>query len=1249
MLAMAGGATAAPPVPGGPVAGNGTSTASQASLKGAVVPLAKGDRATIAVGGTSGVEILTANPPDVGGFRALTRLWVQGWADAPWTENDCTTGDGRFMAVAFAPVSLTNHPDSQPNAAFGAIVNTETGARWILPYRVALKYHTPGCGVGDQVVFTRSVGNGSANTDIIRVDAAKSKVLDIRHVTGQVTSAIPVASSIVAAQDDSLVSVSSTGKVAQLVKESGPLYYLHPDNKGHVDFLVKTSASQASARKYVGPGNTLSMGAGPLTNLELRGGFGGVNHLVGKFTATQVNDLDIVTTDKPPVGLSQRGSVIITDEQIPGVTTKIDAPGITIGLRGRTSPTIVHAPLRADPGAPAPSGQSGSGPNTKGAAPTIPPGGNTAPLTAQSATTVTSSPCSVAPLDPNTQVIQPSPKQVEWAANRAVRGLLTDTRPANWQKHGLPAYSAQSVFPLPALVGGGHIPVQVLEGVLAQESNFSQASFHALPGVAGDPLIGNYYGVVFNAVSGSPDYGHIISSDFAKADCGYGVGQITTHMTTADTTWSASVKRQVATDYEVNIAAAASFLTQFWNQLNSAPENIKMNYGDPNIIENWYATLWAYNSGIQPGPLYGNTTGCIPGPSCTDTGGNWGLGWTNNPAQNDYLPSRTPFLQAGYADASVPWKWPYQEKVLGWAQYPQQDFTVTGGFKYAGSIRLKLPTSYYVFCQTALNKCSSTSTSTGFCLSTNRQTCWWHSPLIWLGPVEGTYENASTYVAGAVEPTVANPYPPSCSVGASPVTATPGITTVPAGAVVVDDLPSSSTNLAGCATVASSGTFSLAYGQDASGNPQGAIDTHQIGTGYMGHSYFTHTVDQSRTNVLATGTWTPPSTVVGWQRIWVHIPDNGAVTFQADYKINTGTQSLHRVVNQRWNKNVWFDLGSFQLSAGAKVTLSNATRSDYGVGDIDISWDAIAFTPSAKPALSYVAFGDSYQAGEGLEPYYTNADNGHGGTYTNSCHRNPQAYPNLVFNDLKVAHPGNPELHFIACSGATTKEVLPTALGGGLEESYEVPQLDTGWLDANTTHVTIGIGGNDARFTAILFGCILPTQACTDPNYYLTVNNVVDPMPLVEWEPQVITLLSTPLGKILAQIRQLAPNAQVALVGYAHVITQDPAQRRFTVDCSLFSQADIDFFAQTGDQLNSMLAAAASSAGVSFVNPKPVFAGPPGHEACAADTAVEWINASVAPSSTGSGDTFPQPGAGSFHPKAAGQLAISNLLKGALQ
>src|SRR5205823_6390943 len=106
--------------------------------------------------------------------------------------------------------------------------------------------------------------------------------------------------------------------------------------------------------------------------------------------------------------------------------------------------------------------------------------------------------------------------------------------------------------------------------------NFSQASSHALPGVHGDPLVGSYYGTLYDA------NGYISGIDPTKADCGYGLGQITTHMTKADSTWPADVKREVATDYQVNVAAAVSFLVQDWNILKA--DNIIANDADPSSI-----------------------------------------------------------------------------------------------------------------------------------------------------------------------------------------------------------------------------------------------------------------------------------------------------------------------------------------------------------------------------------------------------------------------------------------------------------------------------------------------------------------------------------------------------------------------------------------------------------------------------------------------------------------------------------------
>ena len=60
---------------------------------------------------------------------------------------------------------------------------------------------------------------------------------------------------------------------------------------------------------------------------------------------------------------------------------------------------------------------------------------------------------------------------------------------------------------------------------MAQESNWSQASWHAPKGMAGDPLIADYYGAG----------GDIVSINYAAADCGYGIGQVTDGMHVGDT------------------------------------------------------------------------------------------------------------------------------------------------------------------------------------------------------------------------------------------------------------------------------------------------------------------------------------------------------------------------------------------------------------------------------------------------------------------------------------------------------------------------------------------------------------------------------------------------------------------------------------------------------------------------------------------------------------------------------------------
>src|SRR5438552_277846 len=154
-------------------------------------------------------------------------------------------------------------------------------------------------------------------------------------------------------------------------------------------------------------------------------------------------------------------------------------------------------------------------------------------------------------------------------------------------------------------------------GILAQESNWNQASFHALAGLGGNPLIANYYG--------STDPANPLDIDYDNADCGYGLGQLTDIMRVGAAGITQATQVAVATDYAENVAAATQALITKWNQLASLGDT--MNNGDPGKVENWYAAIWGYNSGVHTGA------------------GGSGLGWFNNPANPIYPPDRPGFLR----------------------------------------------------------------------------------------------------------------------------------------------------------------------------------------------------------------------------------------------------------------------------------------------------------------------------------------------------------------------------------------------------------------------------------------------------------------------------------------------------------------------------------------------------------------------------------------------------------------------------
>jgi hypothetical protein len=272
---------------------------------------------------------------------------------------------------------------------------------------------------------------------------------------------------------------------------------------------------------------------------------------------------------------------------------------------------------------------------------------------------------------------------------------------------------------------------------------------------------------------------------------------------------------------------------------------------------------------------------------------------------------------------------------------------------------------------------------------------------------------------------------------------------------------------------------------------------------------------------------------------------------------------------------------------------------------------------------------------------------------------------------------------FIACSGARSTGVTPQSVNAGTQVNYydsvnpqenaetnniapwnssgytdwgtiqnppngpyEGLQINSNTLGLGTQLVTISIGGNDARFVDVLIGCLTGALSllgigktdCSATNWYLqrSSNSVTDPLPLYQFEPEVIQALTAHLVQTYLAINSIAPNADIIVAGYPQAFPANP-----TTSCdsgsSMGKLAMLTPSAQI--MLNGFsvdLNAAVSNAvtqvrndgvAINFVNPTAAFAG---HAMCTSDP---WfLPISVFDN------------AGSFHPTAPGATAYADLV-----
>src|SRR5690606_14558100 len=93
-------------------------------------------------------------------------------------------------------------------------------------------------------------------------------------------------------------------------------------------------------------------------------------------------------------------------------------------------------------------------------------------------------------------------------------------------------------------------------------------------------------------------------------------------------------------------------------------------------------------------------------------------------------------------------------------------------------------------------------------------------------------------------------------------------------------------------------------------------------------------------------TWRPPAGMSAAKEVLVHIPDNGASTANAQYKVypTDAGPPVAVPVNQHMHQNKWISLGKWVFGNGARVELTNVTgETDYTA---NVAYDAVAFVPA---------------------------------------------------------------------------------------------------------------------------------------------------------------------------------------------------------------------------------------------------------------------------------------------------------------
>jgi lysophospholipase L1-like esterase len=252
------------------------------------------------------------------------------------------------------------------------------------------------------------------------------------------------------------------------------------------------------------------------------------------------------------------------------------------------------------------------------------------------------------------------------------------------------------------------------------------------------------------------------------------------------------------------------------------------------------------------------------------------------------------------------------------------------------------------------------------------------------------------------------------------------------------------------------------------------------------------------------------------------------------------------------------------------------------------------------PAGRYVALGDSFSSGEGVQPFHPETD--HAGLFgtKDTCHRSFSAYSQILRKVAKNPEAPRPQSDkdFVACSGAQIQALW----NWNVDNTSEPPQLDRLNIKAVESNghpggpvglVTMTMAGNDVGFGPIIQQClrrvqgwaawllpgaaVLGSGSCQSPDvqHQLDVNlNWLDGTRADNHNPNN-------LEQVYKGLRRDAPHARILILGYPHEFKPG-----YSHDCQHIDQADLGWAnSQLTDRLDNVIQAniKAANANIEYV------------------------------------------------------------------